>query len=370
MPTVTIKKVQDPDELYCRYDGQFEPQRVSLDLDTRDGEMSCSYWPEVGMTSTFAHHHRLILEAPIPALTADAANALMEELRPLAQLVLDGADQEWDGNNFVGVLTDAACAAWDEIVERCADDQFEDRDLVVELDVADWFTGGVGDIGLYADTTDEELDKLVDVEVRQAQQTGEFGVTILPRKGVREVLVNARAELREEVREELKSAAATLAEAERHRNELIRRIKSFGVDTDTLRSLGELAGISHTEVSRILKERTFTVALLTPTGSHPGGEAGWEEGWEVSWRMPAYRSPSGVPLYAAPDVLATQTVVDPNTSSAWKVGVWDGIGADTTTTPLYVYTPEERHRILKEQENLGRPRTPQDVERIRQTEEA
>lgn len=92
------------------------------------------------------------------------------------------------------------------------------------------------------------------MEQSQLAATGsEYGYSVLYNNDVAVYLTELRDRLRETVREELTAAAEALEAAERHRDDLIRRVKSWGVDTDTWRSIGDLAGgISHTTVGRII----------------------------------------------------------------------------------------------------------------------
>lgn len=260
-PTVTINQVEEIDALYCKYPGQYEPQPVELSLDTRTGVLSCGYDPNIGGGTTFDHLNRLILSVQIPALTAESANWLMAEVLPLAQQVLDGADQDWDGNNTIGVFTDAATSAWDEIVEMCSEDQLGNVRSVFAWDVADWFTDGdevnIETLGITAHTTDQELADLAAAEVVNAASTSPEGYGLLDADATMGYLEDLRAGLRDTVREQLEDLAARRAALRHESDELIRTIKSWNDKADTLRSIGALAGgISHTEVGRILKKST------------------------------------------------------------------------------------------------------------------
>lgn len=268
MTTVTISPVDGVDDLFCKYPGQFEAQPVELSLDIRTGALRCDYDPSVGGGTTFDHHHRLILATNIPCLTADAANALMAEVAPLAQQVLDGAEQHWDGNNTVGVLTEDGSAAWDQIVEVCGE-HAEDQEIVTSWEVGDWFTEGdkstAESLGITADTTDTELGEIAAAESERAGREAElYGYAVLDVDDVTAHLTAVRDQLRETVRGELVIAAAALTEARQRRDGLVRRVKGWGVEADTWRSIGDLAGIDHTSVGRILRggapQKPFMVA--------------------------------------------------------------------------------------------------------------
>ena len=74
-----------------------EAKPAKLYCDTRDGD---------GVPMDIWHHRRLCWT--IGALTADAANALMTEVLPLAERVVAGYSPKWNGSNTVGELDDDA----------------------------------------------------------------------------------------------------------------------------------------------------------------------------------------------------------------------------------------------------------------------
>lgn len=255
MTTIDITPVASPAALYCKYDSEHAVQGVCLYLDTRDGRMWCDYNGRIGNAVSSEEYHRLILAAAIPVLTADAANALMEEVRDLAQTVVDGAGIEWDGDNNVGVLTPEASAAWGEIEEQCDAERFDERSCVVAWDVHDWFVDGddatIEQTGITAGTTDEQITKIAEEQAEMAQSQGASGFDLLDADDVAAYLKRLRDDLRDEVREELEEAAEELAEAEAKRDSLIRKIHAWGVDS--WRDIAEQAGISHTKVGQIIK---------------------------------------------------------------------------------------------------------------------
>lgn len=253
---VTITRVTEPDELFCKYPGQFNVQPVYLELDTRTGKLSCSYNPNAGGGTTFDHFHRLILSTGIPCLTADAANALMDEVAPLAQRVIDGADEEWNGNNNVGVFTDDAMQAWEEIEHICdAWSADEDPSLTVSWwDVSDWFSEGdestISSLGITADTTDEQLDAIATEQVEIARTNSVAGYAILDHDATVAYITELRDRLRQDARDELEEVAEQIAEMEARRDAGIRRLAAWG---DSSRAIGAIVDLSHTRVQQIAK---------------------------------------------------------------------------------------------------------------------
>lgn len=347
--TVTITPVDEIDDLFCKYRGQSGPQPVELSLDIRTGALSCAYDPTIGGGSTFDHYHRLILAERIPCLTAEAANAFMAEVVPLAQLVVDGATVEWDGSNHVGRFTTAAMAAWERITELCDEGAFDDSQTVSWWSVSSWFSEGdaatVETLGITADTTDEQLEAMAKEQVEIAATNGAAGYNILDDDETLTYLTGLRDELRDEVRKQLWDVAEEHEETERKRNRLIRQVKGWRVEADDLRSIGALAGISHTEVRRISMQRELTIQIRILQDD------------QRTWRPvfgKNYTSNTGILEDAAGDVLATQAIhvgpLDgPDVVTTWRVVVWAGHDADTSTEPLFVYDEAKRQaRIARE----------------------
>lgn len=351
--TVTITPVDEIDDLFCKYPGQSGPQPVELSLDIRTGQLSCAYNPTIGGGSTFDHYHRLILAERIPCLTAEAANAFMAEVVPLAQLVVDGATVEWDGSNHVGRFTTAAMAAWERITELCDEGAFDDSQTVSWWSVSSWFSEGDADtvesLGITADTTDQQLGDLAAAEVVSATRNGEAGYNLLDLDETLTYLTGLRDELRDEVRKQLEDVAEQHEEMKRERNRLIRRVKSWNDEGDTLRSIGTLAGVSHTKVAQIAKQREFTIQIQILQDDLR------------TWRPvfgKDYTSNTGILEDAAVDVLATRALYvgpldGPDVVTTWRVVVWDGHDADTSTEPLFIFDEAKRQARIARFEQGG-----------------
>lgn len=136
MTTLTIVPLTEDNELLCHYSSEHRPQPCVLWLDLEDGEMSARYNPEIGNGIPMSVHLGRTRWVEIPLLTTAAANALLEEVAPLAERILAGSRIEWDGNNNRGYLDEDADAALEELTERCdpAGLQWDDADLIVETD--------------------------------------------------------------------------------------------------------------------------------------------------------------------------------------------------------------------------------------------
>lgn len=356
MSDIVIKPVDGIDDLYCKYPNEFKPQPVELSLDIRTGVLRCDYDPNIGGGSTFAHHHRLVLAAPITCITAESANRLMQEVAPFAQRVLDGASEEWDGNNNVGRFTDDADNAWDEIADVCEGWGENPADQVVGWNPADWFSEGdantIESLGLTADTTDEQLAALAAEQSQFAATGGEFGYALLDPDDVAAYLAELRDQLRETVREEMTAAAEALEAAELHRDELIRRVKHWGVDSDTWRAIGELAGgISHTQVGRIIKAASASDARswLEENGNRYTitVEKVIDGVFCEVDRTDDYTS-LGTPAMAALDTHNTRTHIVA-AGAPWRIRVWAGHHAATgdANMPLLTADPENIDAVVE-----------------------
>lgn len=170
MTTLTVKHVADRNDLHCQYPGQTSAQPCYVELDCESATLRAAYNPEIGNGIPFAVHHGRTLRWSIAALTADVANALLDELAPLAQRVVDGFEAVWDGNNMVGQLDADASAASEEIdetIRRGYDrSSADEHDTVSVWQACDWY-GPLGstsvqcrELGITADTTDDQLAEI------------------------------------------------------------------------------------------------------------------------------------------------------------------------------------------------------------------
>ncbi|MFF6794345.1 hypothetical protein ACFY9C_35345 [Streptomyces filamentosus] len=152
-------------ELHLQYDEQAEPQSAYLELDLEAGRLYADTDAVIGSGSPDSVRHGFDRRYRIPALTGQAADRLLEEIRPLAQRMLADWEKVWDGNNLVARLGEDALAAEEEIeaiVARYEDEHDVDpADLIAVWDV-DSVTNGceAEEYEITADTPGKRLDEI------------------------------------------------------------------------------------------------------------------------------------------------------------------------------------------------------------------
>jgi hypothetical protein len=156
-------------DLFRWYPGQSQPQDCYIEFDPSEGTLRASYNPEIGNAVPVAVWHKRILCWEIKALKADCANDLMRDLVPLCERIAAGYSERWDGSNLVGELDDDATDAAQDAEEKCchADGELEVWDAFDYLAQTD-----ADDIGLTADSTDEDLERIEDELQQEAEANG------------------------------------------------------------------------------------------------------------------------------------------------------------------------------------------------------
>lgn len=251
--SIVISRLAHPEEL-LQIDSDGEPCPVHLDLDLEDGVLTFSYrYPDSGTPESVWNRRRLHI--PAAALTADFGNEILDQALPYAQRILAGATIEWDGNNDVGVLNEDARAAFDELQNLVAE-ACDGAPTVSAMQAADWFAegGGPADVGLSADTTDEELTRLVEqVEADIRDMDSAIGQVTAP-IGVQAYLWLERDRMRVAVDEQLDEVRRQIAELTEQRNEMITQAIGWKDKAYSTRTVGATAGLSHTHVQNIVAQ--------------------------------------------------------------------------------------------------------------------
>lgn len=189
---ITITPVEG-DELHHQYPGQTAPQDCYVQLVCETGELSASYNGEIGNAVPVGVWHRRVRRWTIPALTESAANALLEEIAPLAERVVAGYSEVWDGSNHVGEF-DADADAAVEAIARLCDRDWSEGEVIAVWNAADYL-GNIGSVQAQAralkvttTTTDDELDTIAE------ETEAEAAPAVV--NGVRKHLERLRDELR------------------------------------------------------------------------------------------------------------------------------------------------------------------------------
>jgi hypothetical protein len=156
----TVQVTSSADELYCHYNGEYHRQDCYIELDCEKAVLSASY--KSGNAVSMDVHHSRALQWTIPLLKTGAVNELLEEIEPLAQIVLEGYSAQWDGRNYCGTYTPDAGEAILEIASLCEQDnpgEFSGEELE-ELSVQEYMAL-IDTNGIKAGMTDAELEKWV-----------------------------------------------------------------------------------------------------------------------------------------------------------------------------------------------------------------
>lgn len=179
--TVEITPVTG-NELFRHYRGQTSPQSCYVSLDCRSGKLSAAYNPEIGNAVTTAEYHGHIRSWSIPCLRETPANALLEQIEPLAERVVVGYRNEWNGSNHVAAFDEDALEAIDKIAVLC--EGVDASEGVRAWDAGDWLTASGNtrrevvcqELGITAETTDEEIAAIESRVEEEARATGEADV--------------------------------------------------------------------------------------------------------------------------------------------------------------------------------------------------
>jgi hypothetical protein len=208
MATIQITEVTGT-EMYHRYPGQTSAQGCYVELDARNGHLTASYNAEIGNARPVEVYHGHVQRWSIPVLKSNAANALLEQIRPFAARVCAGYESEWNGSNHVASFDIDAQDAIDSIVFLCSGNSPDDELEVWEA--SDWLYG-MGSLktqrealGIESTTTDEELGAIEQQLLEHAESDDVDKV-----EGLAEHLKRLRDEARNESREGTESHSATI----------------------------------------------------------------------------------------------------------------------------------------------------------------
>ena len=147
--------------LYHHYQQEIQAQPARVELDLRDGSLIADWDAEVGNGVSEAVWNGLIRRYDIsPQLTRDEINALLVEVAPIAQRILDGTEITSDGLRERPALSAKARDAEAEMESGCQ--SFVTSSMGV-YDARDWFECvPLQQNGSLATMTDEALAALAE----------------------------------------------------------------------------------------------------------------------------------------------------------------------------------------------------------------
>ncbi len=249
MTTATPETVDTTDRaaLLTWYPSEQAPQPVELCLDIEDGELFFHVNPEIGNAVPARHWNGIVQTWTVPALTPDAANELLGDVRDLVQRILDDSEIVWDGSSHVGHLGEQAVEAYDEIANLI--DELPEEARLNACEAVDYFTDTdvnaqiLADAGLTADTTDAELDTIAERLADEALSEANLVVV-----HVDDWLKQERDRMREDVIENLDEIVDEYEALEQKRDTIVRQMVAWG---RSLREIGSQIHRSHQTVANI-----------------------------------------------------------------------------------------------------------------------
>lgn len=123
--------------VYQHYAGQHQPQPAYIRMD-EDGEIDTWVNGEIGNATPSDVWHGRTQAWRVPAdARGEALLAFVKDHQRLFERVWQGHKVEWNGNNWVGKLTEDAKAAYEEIEAACSD--IETIDVIC---MQDWLRAG------------------------------------------------------------------------------------------------------------------------------------------------------------------------------------------------------------------------------------
>lgn len=194
-PTITTVHIEGT-ALYLHFPRQTNPQPAHVCLDCRSGKLTAQADPNINGTPMEVYNGH-VRRWTIPTLREGPANALLDEIAPIAARVLAGYGTTFSGGNKVASFTPDAEAADEEIRVLCEAAGEDSHGKVVVWRAADWFSplgssaAQAAELGITGATTDDELRTIAARELKGAD--GEVDEI----EGIDDYLTSLRDGLRE-----------------------------------------------------------------------------------------------------------------------------------------------------------------------------
>jgi hypothetical protein len=160
---VSVEKVENKNELFCKYELHHEPQDCFIELDCDSGKLSAGYNPEIGNAVPARVFSGEVQRWSIPPLETDSCNELLEEIEGFAQVIVDGYTSAWNGSGYEIWFSAEAEESIEAVESICRDWH---GDVVNWAYATDWFLEVeteedlCGEWKITENTTDERLGEL------------------------------------------------------------------------------------------------------------------------------------------------------------------------------------------------------------------
>lgn len=158
---ISIRDEEAP--LYMHYSGQINPQSAYLEI-AQDGSIDAAYDAEIGNGVPANVWHGQRRRLPIPnELSKMGVLDLIEDHCADLQTLIAGMDDNWDGSNWIGTLTETASAAYDRL-DALNEIDIEDYCHIEVADANDVDTRDLlgDDETITAETTDDEIEAMAE----------------------------------------------------------------------------------------------------------------------------------------------------------------------------------------------------------------
>lgn len=118
--------------LYVQYGGQSQPQGAYVEIHA-DGSVYYESNGEIGNAVPVSVWHRRVLRITIPNdLTARGYEQLHDAIAEQLEAIIAGMDERWDGNNWVGTITDESREALERLGHQFYTGELDDFERAEE----------------------------------------------------------------------------------------------------------------------------------------------------------------------------------------------------------------------------------------------
>jgi hypothetical protein len=134
--------------------------KTVLSIDPRDDTVSISQEYDDNATPIDVWNGLVVERVLHNSLNKREARSYLEseDGQSLLQKIVDGWEENWNGNNYVGSINDDASTSLEELAETLDEDCYDDTGYWA---VDDWFANSTDEeLGITEKSTDDELKKL------------------------------------------------------------------------------------------------------------------------------------------------------------------------------------------------------------------